>query len=433
MKIEDGVLASRIEEVLGGMFVAIRELKSQGVGRPQAILVPSERAFLTQSLSRLSDWVVEELWRKALDDATFAARGTSRGSIGSFRNQWRLIGKETGLFEILASKTDGDAARYFLAQMLVAETRHWRDPLDCLFFAACQNAVHKAVRAEFGRTEPQYTRAFLRFLPEIVKEGIVEPFGELGSDLPEEFHLQFATASMEGPGNKDLQGADLAIVVGTLLYDRPVWRVVLLQAKSERARGKSSAGYKRGAQLAEILSTGMGAYLFYPKVVSERIFIPTVRIAEDVFADIHRSRSSSCRASLRRTGIHFAKKHSIETRWVNIDPCGGVEGPAWDLASFIALEMRRPRSFGPGRVFPSVKAVADALSIGRERPIEGLSGRPRNLLIASTSPRLDVLEFQPIIHADYASWSFSGLPRLSEPRPGPRGRRTGSGRLGGRA
>lgn len=407
MHIDDYEVALRINEVLGGMFGHILKYKTLGVGRSQDVLLPSERAFLARSLNRLSDSVVEGPWQKALHDTASAVQSNNRGAISPFQNRWRMIGQQIGLSKILAVKADGEAARYFLAQMLFLEALHWRNPLDCLFFAACQNAVHKALRSEFGGTETQYTQAFLSVLPQIVRDNIVKPFNELTSGLPRRCHLQFATASMQGPGNKDLQGADLAIVVGTLLCRKPVWRVVLLQAKVETSRGKSNVGYKRGAQLAEILSSGTGAYLFYPKPEAKKIFIPTVRLAEEVFADVY-----------DKPG---------KPKFGNIDTCG-ADGSAWDFAAFIALRMRRPTASDPGRVFRSTEAVASALSIGRELPLDGKQDRPKGLLIASALPQLDVLEFLPLLEANYPTSDFAGLPGISDPIPKPKGSRSRYGR-----
>lgn len=396
MPIDSSLVASRVDEVLGGMFASVMKLKARGVGMPQSRLRASERAFLTQSLTHLSEWLVEDPWNSALERAASAIRSKSRGAKSDDQNQWRLLGQRTGLDKLLSSEKDGEAAKYLLAQGLALDARHWHGHLDALFFAACQLAVHEAVRSVFGRIEVAYTEAFLRVLTKTVRESVVDPLRGLGPGLPEDLHLQFATASMQ-EGN-DLQGADLAIVVGTLLYGKPMWRVVLLQAKSEKSQGKSEIGYKEGAQLAEILSTGMGAYLFYPKAKYEKIFVPTVRLAEHVFADAYK-------------GLN-------DPEFGEIDPCG-ADGSAWDFASFVALEMRRPRVFGPGRVFPTVEAVADALSLGRERPLEPARSQPKGLVVASASPALDVLEFWPRLKANYPESDFSGLPGDLAPSPEP--------------
>lgn len=397
MTLDRNVLMSCVAQGLGGLGMSIFDLKADGVGMPQRRLRQEERAFLARSLDHLAEWLDPEVWDDALAGACSGIRSRSRGMTDSHQNLLRVLGLRTRLGKLLASDVDGSAARYLLAQGFSLDARYWRSPMDALFFAACQQAAHEAMRSVFGDTETQYTKAFLTIMPEVVRSKVVKPLQGLASVLPEDFHLQFATVSMEGgKGGRDIQGADLAIVIGTMLYERPVWKVVLLQAKAEKSQGRSDVGHNEGAQLAEILSTGMGGYLFYPIVKRENVFIPTVRLAEHVFADAYGIRG--------------------EASLTDIDPCG-TDGSAWDFASFVALEMRRSNATHPGRVFPTAQAVADALSLDRKRPL-GVKP-PQGLLIASTTPVLHVQEFRPLVGPEYTRRDTFGLPPPVDLTPSP--------------
>ena len=385
-----------ITRVVAGKQVAVLGHKRSGIGLPHDTLSAGEASFLGRALRRLRCRVVPELLDPELEAASEAVRLPVLPGRRP-RSGWRALAEETNLHAHVVRAAD--LVKYFIAQVVSLDVRIWPADNDALFFAACQLAVHQAYHNEFKNTEPDYTRSLWRVFPDVIENYVIDILRRNGGEPPNGIFLHFATAWM-GVG-KDLQGSDLAFVVGTKLHGKPVWRVVLVQAKREKARGYADVSYKDGAQLAEILATGMGFYLFYPIVHCGKSFIPTVRLAEDVFEKIHDP----------------ASPESIDA----VESCGGG-GTAWDLASFVALEMTRPETFGIGRIFQSVEAVADALSLGRKGPLEAVgtkARRPAYLFVASTSPDLDVLEFRPLLEQDYGNFKFFGTSDAASPSPVP--------------
>lgn len=155
---------------------------------------------------------------------------------------------------------------------------------------------------------------------------------------------------------RDIAGADLALVVGVRVLGVPRYRVVLMQAKHEHPDWwrQGNVGHKKGAQLSELLSSGMGYYLFYPKPMEdpalgrETRLMPVVRSAEAVFRDVAHSIIPGSRY---RVNIYS-------------DSDGRVD--AMDFAQFLSVAMCGD-TLDIGRLFPTVPSVADAL---------GVPGRP---------------------------------------------------------
>ena len=167
-------------------------------------------------------------------------------------------------------------------------------------------------------------------------------------------------------GWKDRIGADLAVVSGTIIEGVPVYRMVLLQAKMEKPRGSANVSQRGGEQLRELLGSGMGFYLFYPAVFQNRVFLPTVRSAEDVSRDVHSGKGPNYR----------------------VDVCRGDGGePAWDFPAFLAIAMASPDPGGPGRIFPDVSSVCRVLSEGRKKPLT------QEVAFFDTTGALNVLDF----------------------------------------
>ncbi len=173
---------------------------------------------------------------------------------------------------------------------------------------------------------------------------------------------------------KDHMGADLAIVVGASVLGLPRFRVVLIQAKhaDARQRDRANVGRNEGRQLDNLLSTGMGYYLFYPRVVTDAEgcdtrLLPTLRPAPAVFADVATAASTSNRYMV---GCHADRVGSVD---------------ATDFAEFVASRMAGD-DLSVGRLFPCAQSAAAALEV---------KGKPLvpQVLACDLSGRLSVLEF----------------------------------------
>lgn len=210
-----------------------------------------------------------------------------------------------------------------------------------MLYAASQAAAHEVIATCQGKTEGETTG----ILTEKVRTNLANFFEAARvakAPLPKGVFLDVGTASMQG--QKDWLSADLALIVGTNIMGRPMYRVAVLQAKWDSGVGKIDVRHDRGRQLDEIMSTGMGYYISYPKKYDGRSSMMTVLPAENVFGSVW--------AGVRRP--RFV---------VNSQFCSG--GAAWDFATFVATAMTSETDLKLGRVFRSAKEAADALFEGR--------------------------------------------------------------------
>jgi len=317
--------------------------KGKGFGQSPTRLTPDESTVLQENYQRLSSATVADAWKTR------------------FRNRWkaynRLHTKEKSphqLFQICSdvlglppntSDSEIIEREYLLAHLFSMRVDQWDDPAKAIIYAAAQAASHQVSFTCQDRSEVETSV----ILTEEIRKNIVRVIDAINNEktpLPPGSFLDFGSASMQGW--RDLQGADFAVVVGTVVLGRPMYRVVLFQAKWNSSREYADISHKDGQQLDDILSTGMGYYVFYPKTFHSKAFITTVISAEDIFTDVWRADESPC---------------------FNVNTRGGRGQPAWDFALFLAAGMASSDDIRCGRLFPDAKSVAEALSIGRTKPL----------------------------------------------------------------
>ena len=158
------------------------------------------------------------------------------------------------------------------SQFLAMTAGLWDNPAQAMLYSASQAASHRVLRQSLGETEPSITTAFCEELRSTLGRDFIRPLWEARIVLPPGCHLEFGTASMQG--HADRLGADLAVVIGAEIGGIPQYRVALLQAKRGRLQGTANVSQGGGEQLRQILETGMGFYLFYPKKIERRVFCP---------------------------------------------------------------------------------------------------------------------------------------------------------------
>lgn len=239
-----------------------------------------------------------------------------------------------------------------IAALAAVDIRKWQDPVRAILFAAGLHATHDAMRGR-RTVEPNLNQMILDGYRNAFRI-ILDGYRREKACLPPDKFLHAGIASMQE--KTDIAGADLALVVGTRVFGIPRYRVVLLQAKHEQSgqTRQGDVGYGNGDQLAELLSSGMGFYMFYPAAVEdpflgrETRLLPVVRSAEAVFADAAQFGSPRGRY----------KVNMFSDRDGNVD--------ATDFTQFLSFLMCSD-VLNVGRLFPTVSSVADAL---------GVPGRP---------------------------------------------------------
>lgn len=240
------------------------------------------------------------------------------------------------------------AGRGFLVTQFLAMTAGlWGSPSQAMLYSATQAASHRAFRACRGQGEIETTAELTCQLRSVLGERFVATLNRENIRLPPGAFLDFGTASMQGW--RDRLGSDFALVVGTTVNDIPVYRVAVFQAKWEGSRGSANVSQGGGRQLRELLATGMGYYVFYPRAVDAKAFVATVRSAASVDSDVH--------------GPSGRPKYDVDVCCAR-----GGSDPAWDFATFVTVAMTSPEN-GVGRVFPDADAVAEALSKDRKEPL----------------------------------------------------------------
>lgn len=319
--------------------------KGEGIGMSPTTLTPQERAVLEQGRRRFASAGVQDVWGRALWDKwrrigppSLPKEPAAEGRL--LRICSFVLGLEPG-----ENESEVAVRQYLLAQFLSMHADRWPDPVKAILYAAAQAASHMVSRDCQDKSEVETSTLLTERLQANVIQAI-RSVNKARSPLPPGSFLDFGSASMQGW--RDLQGADFAIVVGTVVLGRPMFRVVLFQAKKGKSRGSADASHGDGSQLDELLSTGMGHYIFYPVTFHGKAFITTVRSAEDVFRDVWVSDNPP----------RF-----------NVDTCAGSGEAAWDFAAFLAVAMTSPDDLACGRLFPDADAVAEALSVGRKKPL----------------------------------------------------------------
>ncbi|QCO02858.1 hypothetical protein [Azospirillum argentinense] len=246
-----------------------------------------------------------------------------------------------------AVRAEWSSRGYLVTQFLAMTAGLWKIPSWAMLYSAVQTASHRAFRACQGQGEIETTAELTSQLRSVLGEKFVETLKRENIHLPPGAFLDFGTASMQGW--KDRLGSDFALVVGTTVNDIPMYRVVVFQAKWEGSRGSANVSQGDGRQLRDLLATGMGYYVFYPRAVDKKAFVATVRSAESVNSDVH--------------GPSGKPKYDV-------DVCCARDGgdPAWDFATFVTVAMTSPED-DIGKVFPDADTVAEALSTDRKEPL----------------------------------------------------------------
>ncbi|MGY2049120.1 hypothetical protein [Methylobacterium sp. JK268] len=329
--------------------------KQAGFGVLPPSLAAEEAAVLRESRSRLLDASygakpVEGVAALLDEVAEVLRAGAAPGGEGT---TWLgFMGLDRGTARSAARADEG--RDYVLAQYRAIQAHLWTDPAQAVVFAAAQAAVHHTLSTTQGQEEPEVTVDLMKEFTGNIRNVVIDAMERERVPLPEGSFLDVATASMTN--RRDRLGADFAVVTGFLSRGVTRYRVALFQAKWDDGRGRlADVSHRSGAQLDELLATGMGYYVFYPRVgrtggKARPVFLPTVRAAGDVHRDVHPGPG------------RFVPK---------VSTCvGAASGDvAWEFAAFLALALASPRAGGFGRLFDTPEEVARILSGGRRRPL----------------------------------------------------------------
>ncbi|MBY0250374.1 MAG: hypothetical protein K2X54_03165 [Methylobacterium organophilum] len=249
-----------------------------------------------------------------------------------------------------------DAPRaYVVAQYRAIQAKAWASPGQAIVYAAAQAAAHSTLSTAQGQPEPEVSIDLMKEFVIAVRDTFIPAMEGEGAHLPEGHFLDVAMGSTNN--QKDRLGADFAVVTGVIVDDVVKYRVVLFQAKWEdtKQRNKADVWHDGGNQLSELLATGLGYYLFFPRRYWEAgkerpVFLPTVRSAENVGRDAHAITGDTVR---------------------KVDTCVGSQAGdvAWDFAGFLGLTLASLQDDGIGAVFDTPAEVADLLSQKRKRPL----------------------------------------------------------------
>ncbi|MCC0808659.1 hypothetical protein FPV16_21020 [Methylobacterium sp. W2] len=245
------------------------------------------------------------------------------------------------------------ARAYVVAQYRAIQARGWATPGQAIVYAAAQMASHNTLSTVQGQDEPEVTIKLITEFSNTIRDVLIPAMEGEGAHLPEGQFLDVATASTSN--HSDRLGADFAVVTGLVIDGVVKYRVALFQAKweDENQRGKADVWHKGGGQLAELLSTGIGYYLFYPRRYREGekarpVFLPTVRSARDVERDA---------LALTTTTVRM------------VDTCNGTADVAWDFGGFLGLALASLENNGVGGIYDTQKEVVELLSRKRKRPL----------------------------------------------------------------
>jgi hypothetical protein len=322
----------------------VLEVKGAGGGLLPATLPPSAASFLMQNrsllLSIMEDSVVERRLRRWIEGLSNPEDQTSRA-----QRLRRILGLSSG--GISAESCCDEGRDFLLVQLAGFFTETWRDPLACLLSVACQVAVHRTLMTSGSKVESEITSELSSHLKGFLAREVVPAFRHSSARFLDGQSLEILTASMQG--HRDFLGSDLALVVGVNVLGVPRYRAALLQAKRSEPNFKADVSEGEGAQLDELLSTGMGFYLFYPPAAAGGRFLPVVRSAEGVFRDVRESSGSG------RVPI-LTNQNGTET--------------ASELSTFVSVAMGSRTAIPPGRLFPDARSLTVALSSGRAKPLE---------------------------------------------------------------
>lgn len=333
--------------------------KIEGVGRFPASLREPDLRFLQENFQRLLGATDT---KRAQERISRVMKSYGVPSNLDLRNQCLDI---MGIKPDQLTEAAWQSRGYLAAQFLWMTAGVWANPSQAMLYTATQTASHRAFRMCQGQGEPETTVELTNNLRSDLGGKFITTLNNEGIRLPPGSFLDFATASMQGW--KDRLGSDFALVIGTLVMGRPKYRVAVFQAKWESSRGTANVSQDDGGQLDELLSTGMGYYVFYPKTVYGKAFVGTVRSAEDVFFDVWSASDAPA---------------------YDVDTCCARDGGkiAWDFPTFVTVAMTASEHDQFGRLFPDAKSVAELLSQGRKRPLAS------KILITDLTSQLQVAQ-----------------------------------------
>lgn len=307
----------------------------------------SQRRVLLSGMERL------------LDGCTHPSLGPDIGQIlrvmatkkasGGARRGWEplapTLGLVAGSFDAERAKNEG--RQYRLAQIQAMSPLYWLDPVQGILFSTMHYGLELALRRKRRKPEPLKTEALLSNLHVALWDHIIPAMDKAKVRLPATHTLDVGTASMQD--HRDLLAADLAIVAGVRILGRPMYRIILFQAKNATVTGRVDASEGGGGQLDKLLSTGMGWYLFYPTYRGKGTFIPTARPAIDVYREVWQGDAPP--------------SFKLPTAY------GDEASPAWDFASFVSIAMSSDTDLTLGRLFPDIESAATALTDDGKKPL----------------------------------------------------------------
>jgi len=332
-----------VKAAFNSLAGSVRDVKLDGVGCLPTSLRDADANFLNWNSTLLGRYLDDEARSARLDRIARKFRDEPSGRFS-----------ETYAYMMGVSTADltgeWEARKYVVEQVSAMTAGLWKDPVNAFLYTSAQAAAHDVSRRCIGEPEPSVTEHLRLKLEWVLDNGLFQVLKQQHVGLPEGSRLEFGAASMQG--HSDYLGSDLALVVGTRVCGRPMYRVVLLQAKweSKQHPGVADVSQNNGGQLDELLSTGMGFYLFYPRITKERSFVMTVRRAEDVYRDVW---SWGDRADYG----------------VDVSQARGGGARAWDLPLFLAGALTDSCPDGVGRLFPDVESVCSALLDDRKVPL----------------------------------------------------------------
>ncbi len=281
--------------------------------------------------------------------AANALQRVRRGVLDDAGRTERMFAQMLGL---PAADMDLDRVRregrdFAFLQCLAMRPGYWDDPVRFILFSVFTYAFELAMGRRYGKPEPIRTEALVNFVHSAVEHRIITAMNDARAFLPARHRLDLGTGSMQE--RHDLLAADLAVIVGVEVCGRPMYRVVLFQAKHLASDGQLNLTVAERGQLDKLLSTGMGWYLFYPKSEEAGRFLGVTMSARDVFQSVWCSPRDRRRAGVDVFG-------------------SGTRRPVWDFPSLVGVGMYS-NLLKPGRLFPSAAAVNQALSLDRAKPL----------------------------------------------------------------
>jgi len=402
MTTENGLLppppawAGAPAEVFDALRGETLALKSRGILGLPAAVSPGQARVLAENLGRLPVLSAPDglgtASREILEDI---CRPWAEARAFPYWTQYAAMLGLSGRRDVAKARA---ASRHcVIAQALAMSPWVWPSPAQGLLYAGLQHALHQAFES-YDDTEPFMTKDVIDKVNITFKHRIIDVLNRLGVSGLGMSKIKFASASMQG--THDRLGADLALVVGHRIHGKDVFRIVLIQAKKQDGDGRYPIRTAKSLrQLDRILSSGMGWYAFYPHLRNNLHFLVTVRPAADVFTDVWDETAERVAAD------DFAS--------------GGSGDAAWDLPTFVSLEMASP-SLSLGRLFPDAAAVAEALSVERDVPLA------EGVVMADLTGTLDLMAFKASLEA--AGYKVEATASLDPaPRGAPRTRRRREG------